>query len=48
MNDTLEEECKKYNIKYIDTSKNRMEVLNKTLEYIVEEIENEKCDEKVI
>ena len=36
-NEMLKEECPKYGIKYIDTSKNREEVLNKILEDIIRE-----------
>lgn len=33
----LEEECKKYNIKYFDTSKDREKVLEEALKYIINE-----------
>ncbi len=33
-NEMLKKECPKYNIKYIDTSKNRFEILNKILDEI--------------
>lgn len=33
----LKNECKKYNIKYFDTSSNRDKVLNEALEFILEE-----------
>ena len=39
MNNLLKEECPKYEIKYIDTSKNRIETLNKILDDISREIE---------
>ena len=35
---SLMEECKKYNIRFVDTSKNRNEVLKELLGYIIEEI----------
>lgn len=38
MNELLKVECPKYGIKYIDTSKNRKEVLNKILENIGEQL----------
>ena len=34
----LKEECDKYNIKFVDTSKDRNEVLKDLLEYVLEEI----------
>lgn len=34
----LENECKKYNIKFIDTSSNRDKKLNELLDYIIKEI----------
>ena len=34
----LQEECEKYNIKFVDTSKNRNEKLKELLEYVIEEI----------
>ena len=36
-NEMLKVECPKYGIKYVDTSKNRQEVLNKILEEIIEQ-----------
>ena len=36
----LEEECKKYIIKFVDTSYNRMKVLNELLDIILKEIKN--------
>lgn len=34
----LEKECKKYDIKFIDTSYNREEVLNELVDYVIKEI----------
>lgn len=36
-NEMLKKECPKYGIRYIDTSKNRKDILNKILEEIVEQ-----------
>ena len=38
MNKEIEEECKRYNIKYIDTSKDRKQALNDAFKYISNEI----------
>ena len=39
MNELLKVECPKYGIKYIDTSKNRKEILNNILQKLEKEME---------
>ena len=39
MNELLKVECPKYGIEYIDTSKNRKEILNKILQKLENEVE---------